>query len=168
MKWLLFVFMAMLVFSACQKEATDNTAYLAQIPKDSNLIRSYLTANNIPIKKVGDTIGVYYQILDQGSTASSYTQSTLVTVGFSASVVKQDLTLDTVSYTNTYHPSFTLGAVIRGWQVGIPLINKGGRIRLFVPSRYAYGMYAQTGTTGKTIPANSVLDFDITLYNITN
>lgn len=167
MKRLFFVFALVLALGACKKAATDNSVYLAQIGTDSNKIRSYLLANNIPIKKVGDTIGVYYQILDSGSVASSYTQSTLITVGFTASVLNADM-LDTVSKTNNYHPSFTLGNVIRGWQVGIPLINKYGRIRLFVPSRYAYGAYPQTGTTGKTIPANSVIDFDINLYNVTN
>jgi FKBP-type peptidyl-prolyl cis-trans isomerase FkpA len=67
--------------------------------------------------------------------------------------------------TNNFHPSYILGQVIRGWQLGIPQIKKGGVIRLFVPSRYAYGPYAQP-LTG--LPANAVLDFDIKLYDITN
>ncbi|MGI4021258.1 MAG: FKBP-type peptidyl-prolyl cis-trans isomerase [Janthinobacterium lividum] len=161
MKRLFFVFALMLALSACKKAATDNSAYLAQIGIDSDKIRAYLIANNIPIKKVSDTIGVYYQILDSGNVTSLYTQSTLITVGFTAKI----LAGDTVSKTNDYHPSFTLGNVIRGWQVGIPLIKKNGRIRLFVPSRYAYGPYARAQDS---IPANSCLDFDIRLYNITN
>lgn len=160
MKRLFFVFALLLALSACKKAATDNTAYLAQIGIDSNKIRAYLIANNIPIKKVGDTIGVYYQVINPGDVASLYAQSTLVTVGYSAKVLGA---ADTVSKTNDYHPSFTLGSVIRGWQVGIPVIKKNGRIRLFVPSRYAYGMYDQP-----KIPKNSCLDFDIQLYNVTN
>lgn len=162
MKPLFFVFALVLALSACKKAATDRTAYLAQVGIDSNKIRAYLITNKIPIKKVGDTIGVYYQILDTGNVASLYTQSTLVTVGFSAKILGAK---DTLTMPSAYHPSFNLGSVIRGWQVGIPLIKKNGRIRLFVPSRYAYGSFDHQNPT---IPANSCLDFDITLYNVTN
>jgi FKBP-type peptidyl-prolyl cis-trans isomerase FkpA len=164
MKRLFFVFALLLALGACKKAVTDNTAYLAQIGIDSNKIRAYLIANKIPIKKVGDTIGVYYQVLDPGDVASLYTQSTLITVGYSAKVIGGD----TVNKTNEFHPSFRLGDVIRGWQVGIPLIKKHGRIRLFVPSRYAYGRYEQSSNPNGVIPANSCLDFDITLYNVSN
>lgn len=164
MKKLFFVFGLILVCSACAKTNSNTESYLAQIGKDSVTIRNYLTANKIPIKKVSDTIGVYYQILDSGRVVSSYTSSTLITVGYTAKVIPDTAN---VSKTNAYNPSYTLGNVIRGWQVGIPLIKKYGRIRLFVPSRYAYGMYEQTGNL-KTIPKNSCLDFDINLYNVSN
>jgi len=164
MKKLFFVFGLMLVFSACAKTNSNTELYLAQIGKDSVKIRNYLIANNIPIKKVSDTIGVYYQIIDTGTVVSAYTSSTLITVGYTAKIIPDTAI---ISQTNDYHPSYTLGNVIRGWRVGIPLIKKYGRIRLFVPSRYAYGMYAQTGNL-KTIPANSCLDFDIRLYNVSN
>ncbi|HEY0177263.1 MAG TPA: FKBP-type peptidyl-prolyl cis-trans isomerase, partial [Pedobacter sp.] len=54
--------------------------------------------------------------------------------------------------------SFALGEVIRGWQIGIPFIQKGGQIRLLVPSLLAY-QNQQNGI----IPANSVLDFTVML-----
>jgi FKBP-type peptidyl-prolyl cis-trans isomerase FkpA len=58
------------------------------------------------------------------------------------------------------NPSFQypLGNLIAGWQIGIRKIQPGGRIRLLIPSGYAYGR----NPSGK-IPANSVLDFTITL-----
>ncbi|HEY1025718.1 MAG TPA: FKBP-type peptidyl-prolyl cis-trans isomerase, partial [Sphingobacteriaceae bacterium] len=58
---------------------------------------------------------------------------------------------------------FMLGGVIPGWQIGIPLIQKAGRIRLIIPSPYAY----QNSSQGN-IPANSVLDFDVELVDVQN
>lgn len=168
MKRLFFVFALLLALGACKKTVTEDTDYLEHIKIDSEKIRAYLTANNIPIKKVGDTIGVYYQIIDSGNVNTLFSTSTLITVGYSANIINADATLsDTVSKTGDIHPSFTLGSVIRGWQVGIPLIKRNGRIRLFVPSRYAYGKYEQD-SNADTIPAYSCLNFDITLYNVSN
>jgi FKBP-type peptidyl-prolyl cis-trans isomerase FkpA len=67
--------------------------------------------------------------------------------------------------TNQFHPSYILGNVILGWQLGIPKIKNGGIVRLLIPSRYAYGPYPQAQIG---LPANAVLDFDIELYNVTN
>ena len=75
--------------------------------------------------------------------------------------------------TDNIHPSYRLSEVIRGWRVGIPQIKKGGVVRLLLPSRYAYGPFAQP-ELGKAygltdgLPASAVLDFDITLYDIVN
>jgi FKBP-type peptidyl-prolyl cis-trans isomerase FkpA len=52
-----------------------------------------------------------------------------------------------------------------GWQVGIPMGTAGGEIRLLIPSRYAYGHYAQSGLG---LPANAILDFSIRIYSVTN
>jgi FKBP-type peptidyl-prolyl cis-trans isomerase len=54
--------------------------------------------------------------------------------------------------------SYPLSQLIVGWQIAVPLIGKGGRIKVVLPSSLGYG--AQT--TGP-IPANSPLYFDITL-----
>ena len=54
--------------------------------------------------------------------------------------------------------SLALSGTIKGWQIGVPLIGKGGSILLLVPSALAYG----TVGTG-TVPANSVLVFTIGL-----
>ena len=51
--------------------------------------------------------------------------------------------------------------VIRGWTEGIQKINRGGRIRLFIPPSLAYGNVATGG-----IPANSALIFEIELLDI--
>jgi FKBP-type peptidyl-prolyl cis-trans isomerase len=57
--------------------------------------------------------------------------------------------------------SFYLGQVIEGWQMGIPLIKKGGRIKLLIPSSYGYGCNGYS-----TIPGDAVLFFDVTLTDV--
>jgi FKBP-type peptidyl-prolyl cis-trans isomerase FkpA len=55
---------------------------------------------------------------------------------------------------------FTLNQLISGWQLGVPLIKKGGRLILYLPPSLAYGSRASG-----PIPANSVLIFEITLVD---
>jgi peptidylprolyl isomerase len=59
--------------------------------------------------------------------------------------------------------SFLLGAgqVIKGWDEGVVGMKVGGERKLVIPAALAYGDQAQG-----SIPANSVLDFDITLLSI--
>lgn len=54
-----------------------------------------------------------------------------------------------------------LNGLIEGWIIGVPLINKGGHIKLIVPSSLAYGCDQYYD-----IPGNSVLFFDIHLVDV--
>lgn len=64
-----------------------------------------------------------------------------------------------------YKPfTFPIGArqVISGWDEGIMLLNEGSKATLYVPSGLAYG---QRGS-GKRIPPNSTLIFDVELVEV--
>lgn len=54
------------------------------------------------------------------------------------------------------------GAVIRGWDEGIALLNEGSRARLIIPSDLGYG----AGGSGGVIPPNATLIFDVELVEI--
>jgi FKBP-type peptidyl-prolyl cis-trans isomerase len=56
---------------------------------------------------------------------------------------------------------FQLTGVIPGWTEGIQKINKGGKIKLYVPSALAYG---EEGNQG--IPPSSALVFEVELLDI--
>jgi FKBP-type peptidyl-prolyl cis-trans isomerase FkpA/FKBP-type peptidyl-prolyl cis-trans isomerase FklB len=51
--------------------------------------------------------------------------------------------------------------LIKGWQIGIPLMKKGGKATFYVPSELGYG-----GNDMGAIPPNSILIFDIELIDV--
>lgn len=147
--------------TACKKTNEVVAQVRAQAAVDNKLIDNYLAANNLTALRV-DTTDVRYIIDTPGSGTALITSSTQVTLGYDAKLLT---TGKVFAQTDNFHPTYVLGQTIRGWQLGIPKIKKNGTITLFVPSRYAYGPYPQPDIG---LPANSVLIFDIKLYNITN
>jgi len=153
-------------FAACQKSASDPLVqYNAQKAIDDSIVSRYLKAHpGLGAKRIGDTTGVFYIIKpgEEGSGNDLFTNSTQVTVGYTLQLLDSARIL---VQTGNFHPSYRLGDVIRGWQLGIPLMKKNGKIRLIVPSRYAYGPFAQDSIG---LPKNAILDFNIQLYNVIN
>ncbi|TCC99272.1 FKBP-type peptidyl-prolyl cis-trans isomerase [Pedobacter hiemivivus] len=139
-------------FTACKNNVVDDFDANAQLTADTIAIRKYVTDNNIPALK--DKSGVFYQVVTQGS-GEVVTVNKTVTVDYSGKVLGSSTNFD-----SGQEKTFPLSNLIQGWQIGIPYIQKGGQIRLFIPSGYAYGNNAQP-----SIPANSVLDFTIKLSN---
>jgi len=171
-----------LVFVCCIAACTKSSLYgpvqaKAQAKIDDSLLSRFIVAHNLQgIAKhvqMNDTIGVYYIVLNPGSGQTLFTTSTQITVGYTTKLIYNNLTEKTFYTTNDFHPSYSLGSIIRAWQLGVPEILNGGEVRILTPSRYAYGPYAQpqvgVDSLGKNgLPGNAVLDFDITLYNVTN
>lgn len=150
-------------FSGCGKDNTIERQAAVQLGIDTVIIRKYINDHNLTgvAKEIKHT-GEYYIIDTLGTGTASFSSSTLVTVGYTGKQLGGNIPF---TPTNNFHPSFILGQVIQGWQLGIPMIKKGGTIRLLVPSGYAYGPYPQPDIG---LPANAILDFTIKLYDITN
>ena len=159
------------MIGACKKETgVGAEAEKAQAIIDDKIIADYLAANTGLNAKRIDTTGVYYIVIQPGDGNSLFTNSTQVTLGYKGRLLS---TGQVFVKTDDIHPSFVLSSMIRGWRLGIPQVKKGGIVRLLLPSRYAYGPFAQP-ELGKAyglangLPASAVLDFDITLYDIIN
>lgn len=116
-------------------------------------ILAYASANGITATK--HSSGLYYQIIE-GGTGAWATVNSQVTVSYTGKLLNGNTFDQNSSY------SAALNKLIEGWQIGIPLIKKGGRIKLIIPSSLAYGCNG----SGASIPANSVLYFDVSLIDV--
>ena len=153
----LFLFFVALVIgvSSCKKNSSVDPQ--KQLGIDTNLIKEYLVKNSITATR--HSSGVYYKIINPGTGTTVYSLNTSVSALYTGRLLN-----GTVFDAATTNPiSFRLGGVIAGWQIGVPLIQKGGKIRLFIPSGYGYG-----DMPAGQIPANSALDFDIELVDVQN
>ena len=136
-------FVMMFTLASCMKRDDYDPAVQAGL--DDALIVKFIADKNITAIK--HSSGIYYQILSSGSGSTTYSGRLL-----NGTVFDQ---------TTTQPLTFPLGNVILGWQIGVPLIKKGGKIRLLIPSGYGYG---RDGSA--KIPSNAVLDFDIELVDV--
>ncbi len=75
---------------------------------------------------------------------------------------------DGTEFDNSYDPgqpfTFPLGAgrVIPGWDEGIALMNEGGKARLIIPPKLAYGSQG----AGGVIPPDATLTFEVELVSV--
>ena len=85
-----------------------------------------------------------------------------VSVNYSGFLV--DGTMFDSSYSRNKPFEFELGAgrVIKGWDEGVALLNKGSKAKFIIPPHLAYGSRG----AGGLIPPNSTLIFEVELIEI--
>jgi len=147
---ILLFLLIVIAFTSCKKDDLNAS-------KDDKAIREYLDKKGITAQKTAS--GLYYTIENAGSSVHPNLYST-VTVHYKGYLL--DDSVFESSYGGTA-PTFALYQVIQGWQEGLQLYGKGGSGTLYIPSRMAYGDLEKP-----SIPANSVLIFDIDLINVMN
>lgn len=158
---LLFV-VAIIAFASCNKDSSCSF-------KDSSKTapENERTAIADSLEKYGirnalqHPSGLYYVIEEQGSSKFVANLCTAVTVAYRGGFFNGN------GFDSSQNATFQLGQVIVGWQKGIPLINEGGKMRLFIPPSLAYGGETRYGPDGKVlIPAQSYLVFDVEVKKI--
>jgi FKBP-type peptidyl-prolyl cis-trans isomerase FkpA len=159
-KLVLFLTVLTIAFSSCKKESSSTFDATAQATTDDAAIQAYLKANNITTA-VKDPSGLYYRIVTPG-TGVYPSKTSSITVSYTGILLDGTQFDKQGSFqTQLVDPTTNAALVIQGWVIGIPHINTGGRIVLYIPSGLGYG-----NTVSGSIPVNSVLIFTIDLLGI--
>ncbi len=130
-----------------------------QIAVDDENLQKYMKEKNLTAQKTPS--GLYY-IITQKGTGPTPKPGQIVAVNY------RGTTLDGKEFDSSaksgvpFEFQIGQGQVIRGWDEGIALLNKGSKATLLIPSTMAYG---QQGA-GADIPADASLRFDVELVDI--
>lgn len=149
----LLLLSSLVLFAGCTKDKTCKPKTPAS---ETGQIQAFAAANGI--NAVPDPSGIYYEIIDPGSGPKASANSKIV-ITYTGKLMNGQV-FDENQTPNTNEP-WPLNNLIKGWIIGIPLIAKGGHIKLIIPSSLAYGCAPYY-----SIPGNSVLYFDIHLIDV--
>jgi FKBP-type peptidyl-prolyl cis-trans isomerase FkpA len=142
---------AFLVFPGCIK---DESCKDKTIQSEDAAMLAYASANSITVTRHAS--GMYYQVIQAG-TGPIASSSSLISVKYTGKLLDGTIFDQQVNPTQPYQ----LSGFIPGWQLGIPLIQEGGILKLIVPSALAYGCKG-----GGPIPGNAILYFEIELVDV--
>ncbi|MDE3083611.1 MAG: FKBP-type peptidyl-prolyl cis-trans isomerase [Verrucomicrobiota bacterium] len=131
---------------AKQTSAAENAEFFAKLKQNKNVV------------ELPD--GLRYEIIKPG-TGPYPRANQIVRVNYTGKLLNGKV-FD-ASQNHGGATEFQLGRVIPGWAEGIQKINKGGKIRLYIPANLAYGDESRD-----PIPPGSTLIFDIELLDIKN
>jgi len=156
---LFLLFAAIALFAACSKSDNNDPqstacSIKAQYINDSSATqRAQMIAfcNNNGITYTLHPSGILYQIITPGDTAKPNlcTSLTMTYTGKLMTGIQFDK--GTITY--------ALKDLIVGWQIAVPLIGKGGKIKMVIPSSLGYGAEGRP----PAIPSNAPLYFEMSL-----
>lgn len=138
------------------------SAYLIAEPaslaeQQQNAIVNHAIDEIIPLQRTN--AGLFYRVLDQGS-GQPLEWGDYVTAHYKGYLLNGKV-FDS-SYRKERPMKFYIGNMIKGWNEGLQLVNEGGRIQLFVPSRLGYGEKGvPDGKDGYLIPPDTPLVFEV-------
>jgi FKBP-type peptidyl-prolyl cis-trans isomerase len=153
-RFFLIVPIFFLLFSGISCIKDDSDCQNKTVQSEAAAILAYAASNGI----TGTThsSGIYYQIISPGSGPTPAINSK-VFVTYTGKLLN-GTQFDAGS---TPASGWVLGGLIQGWQIGLPLIKKGGSIKLIIPSSLAYGCQGQGSISG-----NAILFFEIQLTDV--
>ncbi|MCS6796433.1 MAG: FKBP-type peptidyl-prolyl cis-trans isomerase [Raineya sp.] len=135
---------------------------LVDVKSETEFIAEKIAELNLPVTQNKD--GVIFSLTQPGAL-DLIRDSSNVTVKYVGRRVINDAIFDS-NQSFTFKP---IGNVISGWRVGIPLMKKGEKGYLFIPSNQAYRGTGSTNTSGAFVvfPYDPIY-FEIEILNVTN
>jgi len=125
MKKLLLIFLLPVLLYSCDEDTPQSEI-------DDKIIMDYLISTNLDIVAIKHSSGLYYTI-DRKGTGEYIGSRTKVKVYYKGYFTDSSL-FDESGGTPVI---FTLSGLYTGWQIGIPLFDKGSKGKLFLPSNLA-------------------------------
>lgn len=151
-----------LLSTGCLKKETDcpyTDNNIVAPAAEEEMVRQYLLDNDIT-SATKHTSNLYYEIINPGTGATPEVCNDII-IGYTGKFTNGQV------FDSNQSTIFILGSLIEGWKKGIPLIKAGGKIRLYIPPTLGYGKDDITDRNGTVvIPGNSILIFDIDLYEV--
>ena len=124
----------------------------SQEEKDEKKINDYLEENNLDAESTES--GLHYIINVPGNNEHPE-QTDQVRIAYVGTLLNGNL------FDSSTSSTFPLNQLIAGLREGIPLLGKGGEGTFILPSELGYG----DSNSNPSIPANSVLIFEVTLID---
>ena len=148
-----------------EKKAADEAAAKAReekIKKDKeeeySRINKYLTDNNITVKPTNDSLFVV--ILSEGNGPKPHPGDT-VKVHYTGYLIDGTKFDSSVDHGQPFEFVLGQGRVIKGWDEGIAMLNKGTKAKFVFPSKLGYGSRG----AGGLIPPYAPLVFEVELID---
>ncbi len=149
------------MLTGCAKSEENPNAILEEAIRETDYIIKYLQDTKQDSGITLHPSGLVYKVLNKGYYTDTISLEEIPVVTFTRRLLGKEPVIES-SPLPTSFDNRKLKDHIPGWQYGLPMISKGGRIQLFIPSRLAFG---NVGIPGK-IPPNAILFCDITLIDI--
>ena len=125
-----------------------------QLKKDVKAIDNYLADNGI--NAIKDATGIRIQLIQLGTDGLPPNNGNNIVVNYTGRLFSNGVIFDDGTVAGK------LPDYISGWQIGLSMLPEGSVAKLYIPSGYAYG-----NTGSGSIPANSILVFDVELESVT-
>lgn len=151
------------VRSDAEEKKMNEEMAAKQTSLDEKQLQEYFKKKGIKATKTAS--GLYYTIEQQGTGANAAAGQTL-SVNYTGKLLNGN-TFDSntdpaFKHTEPFKLEIGKGQVIKGWDEGLMLFNKGTKATLYIPSGLAYGGQDRS----PQIPAYSILVFQVEILDI--